>query len=268
MTGILDRIRTTTVADLEGVRSDFDDALPAVYVRRVPKDMVRIVAGATDLRPTTPSLPNMNSGMVTVDPDLQKRATGEILSQDGRSDRQVELMDSLLGQLRDLDTDTHLTALAYTNGMTEHGKWTSDKEGTASRWIGRMITKVRELRSAARVTRSADTAPMGNADTAFQDIPNGYYAVADAGSDDIHYFRISRFRDGGIKVQEQASDELHPVRRGSRRTAILTTIQHVGPDAASVLYGQTIGRCGRCNRTLTDATSRAYGIGPDCRSKM
>lgn len=267
MTGILDRIRNTTVADLEKVTGEFSDLAPAVYVRRAPKEMARIVKGATDLRPEIPTM-NTSAGLVTVDPDLQKVATGTILTADGRSERQAELMDSLIDQLTDLDVEVARKAADYTAGMTEHGKWTPGKEGTASIWIGRMITKVRELRALARTTRTAEVNPTTDADAAFQDIPNGYYAVADAGSDDIHYFRISRFRDGGIKVQEQASDQLHPVRRGSRCTAILTTIQHVGPANASALYGQTIGRCGRCNRTLTDAVSRARGIGPDCWDKM
>lgn len=37
------------------------------------------------------------------------------------------------------------------------------------------------------------------------------------------------------------------------------------PAEAAKLYGQEIGSCGVCGRTLTDETSRAYGIGPVCR---
>ena len=39
------------------------------------------------------------------------------------------------------------------------------------------------------------------------------------------------------------------------------------PEAAMIRYGLEIGRCGHCNRTLTDASSRAAGIGPVCISK-
>jgi hypothetical protein len=266
---ILTRMRRTTVADLEGVRSDFDDLPTPVYTSRRPKDMVRIVEGADDLKVDRPA--PKNPGMVK---SQDWSHNGDDCNNDrccapapipgpvdARSARQIEVMASLHMQLADLDPETAADAVAYTTRMTVAGKWTAGREGNASDWIGRMIRKVRELKARPVVT-------VANDDDKFQAIPNGYYAVADAGPDDIHYFRVSRFRDGGIKVQEQASDTLHPVRRGGRRTAILTTIQHVGPAAASALYGQTIGRCGRCNRTLTDATSRSYGIGPECRSKM
>lgn len=39
-------------------------------------------------------------------------------------------------------------------------------------------------------------------------------------------------------------------------------------DAAVALYGKTIGRCGVCNRQLTNEESREYGIGPECRAKL
>lgn len=38
-----------------------------------------------------------------------------------------------------------------------------------------------------------------------------------------------------------------------------------GIDAARERYGREIGRCGICNRTLTDEESRRIGIGPVCR---
>lgn len=285
MTGILDHMRTMTPDTLAGVRSDFDDLPAPVYVSRQPKNMVRIVEGATDLQVNRPA--PKNPGMVRT-ADWNAPAMGDYPGEAGHngdtcngpccddspapvrpagmSVRQREVMFGLVEQLDDLNAEDYvIAARKYIDKMDAANAWTPGKEGNASRWIGNLIKKVRELKARpVEVTAPANAA----ADASFQDIPNGYYAVGDAGPDDIHFFRISRFRDGGIKVQEQASDTLHPVRRGGRRTAILTTILHVGPAAASALYGQTIGRCGRCNRTLTDATSRARGIGPDCWDKM
>lgn len=63
----------------------------------------------------------------------------------------------------------------------------------------------------------------------------------------------------------QAGDEYHPVAAGPARSFIAEIA--ADPEAASRLYGQEIGRCGRCNRTLTDEVSRAAGIGPVCASK-
>jgi hypothetical protein len=37
------------------------------------------------------------------------------------------------------------------------------------------------------------------------------------------------------------------------------------PDMWMRTFGQVVGRCGACGKTLTDSDSKAYGVGPDCR---
>lgn len=86
----------------------------------------------------------------------------------------------------------------------------------------------------------------------------GYYAVE--GEDGaLKFYRVS---DRGVSVQ--ASSDFHRV-PGDAAT-ILDKIA-VDPAGAAARYGTELGRCGRCNRVLTDETSRAFGIGPDCRSR-
>ena len=267
MTGILDRIRNTTVADLDKVTGDFSDAPKPKYRARVEREMVRIVKGADDLKPAV-QVPNVNAGMVRTD------GSGPVDTRPFKgmpTEPQRRYMQSLMLELKDLDMPTWESGMEYMIKMDAAEAWNPARGENASRWIDRLKAKVAELKNQVPLAGSSTTPRsdrMYPADTEHQGIPNGYYAVADAGPDDIHYFRVSRFRDGGIKLQEQASDTLHPVARGGRRTAVLNTILHVGPAEASALYGRTIGRCGRCNRTLTDAESRAAGIGPDCRKKM
>lgn len=100
------------------------------------------------------------------------------------------------------------------------------------------------------------------------DAPAGHYAVEFDGQ--LRFFKVDRPEDGKwagyVFVKEQASDELYPIRNRQRREAILAAISEDW-EAAGARYGKEIGRCYRCNRTLTDPTSRALGIGPDCRSK-
>lgn len=72
---------------------------------------------------------------------------------------------------------------------------------------------------------------------------------------------------GRTFLEIQASDDYYPVRDAAKRTATLAAIAR-DPEAASALYGQKIGRCGVCSRTLTDETSRARGIGPVCADKF
>lgn len=94
----------------------------------------------------------------------------------------------------------------------------------------------------------------------------GYYALRDQENPGkIHYYRITR-RKGYVKVQEQASDELYPVEY-RRSLAVVKALLDSGVEAAQHLYADTLEKCYRCGRTLTDETSRALRIGPDCRAK-
>jgi len=94
-----------------------------------------------------------------------------------------------------------------------------------------------------------------------------YYALEMGGS--VHFFKVSRPKAGPHKgktfVEEQAGDAFHKM--GWVRTGEVLDAIAADPQAAGLLYGQNIGRCFRCHRTLTDETSRALGIGPDCAKK-
>lgn len=269
---ILTRIRNTRPEDLIGVPSTFDD-LPVPVVRRSkPKDMIRTVEGADDLKVSRPA--PLNPGMVrTSDWSASNMpAMGAYPGEAGhvrdpRSDRQIELIESLVGQLNDLDPDGFgAKARTYTDDMTTHNAWTGGRDGNASRWIGNMIAKVRELKNASHATsiKAVDN---------YADVPDGYYAVQDSGPGDWKFYRVNTGRAGTTYagrrfLKVQASDELHPVRNQGVRRAVFNTIRAMGPAASMAAYGQHIGRCGRCHRTLTDADSRARGIGPDCMDKL
>lgn len=104
------------------------------------------------------------------------------------------------------------------------------------------------------------------------DVPEGHYAVASrTGNNDLDFFRVDRPTEGRWTGRTFVKRVIggkpdHPVRGAETRLA-LEAIVAAGVEASAVLYGQEIGRCYRCNRHLTDETSRALGIGPDCRSK-
>lgn len=110
----------------------------------------------------------------------------------------------------------------------------------------------------------------------YADVPVGCYALRVPGGEEtdgeltIKFYEVSRPEEGtwagATFVAAMASDELHPV-RGQAGRKILALIQQ-DPEAAAVLYGQTIGVCGLCGRKLTDEVSRARGIGPVCAQKV
>ena len=95
----------------------------------------------------------------------------------------------------------------------------------------------------------------------------GRYAVTIG--EKLRFFHINRPEDGRWAgytfVNEQAGDELFGIRDANRRKMILETIAN--DDHALARYGQELGVCGMCGRTLTDEVSREMGIGPVCRSK-
>lgn len=170
---------------------------------------------------------------------------------DNRTAGQVKFMEDLVERLAKLDREIGAQARTYTDGMTEHGKWTAGRTGNASAWIDRMLSKERELSNRAR------TAPVQVAD--------GRYAVEEDGV--LRFFKVKNGnRPGFVFLDIQASDEWHSVRNVVRIRMVLALIAQ-DPKAAMIRYGQELGECGHCGRTLTDAASRAAGIGPICASK-
>lgn len=272
-------------ANIASATGDFSDLTAAMPKRFVDlRDATRIVPGADDLRHpmagrssggvarTTPVLPDMSRNAVKTDQD------DTLAPRDLRSVRQIELMYSLVSQLRDLDAKIGNDASEYTARMTENGRWTPGRGGNASAWISRMIAKVRELKSAPV---PAPIAPVSSAPTReliahdalyVRETTTGkplpvYYAVEIDGA--LKFYRVKAgTKPGWWWIDAQASDEFHPIRNVATKTAILKAILAAGPVACMERYGQEIGSCGRCHRTLTDAESRAKGIGPDCEGMM
>lgn len=104
------------------------------------------------------------------------------------------------------------------------------------------------------------------------DIPDGYYALRgiEGHKNEISFFRLNTGRKGtrweGFQFIDQVvgHGKRYPQRGTDVRKKIYDAIRQQGVLAAGQLYGQEIGQCARCNRELTDDTSRARGYGPDC----
>ena len=101
------------------------------------------------------------------------------------------------------------------------------------------------------------------------EVPAGRYAVPNAAGE-LRFYVVSRPTEGRWAgrtfVSVQASDAEYPV-KGRAANVILGEIA-ADPKAASVRYGQELGCCGVCGRTLTDEASRAAGIGPICAGRF
>lgn len=95
----------------------------------------------------------------------------------------------------------------------------------------------------------------------------GHYAIEFDGQ--LRFFKVETPDEGRWAgwtfVSEQASDDYWAV-KGARKGEVLKAIAE-DPEALA-RYGQELGICGVCSRTLTDPESRERGIGPTCASKL
>lgn len=100
-------------------------------------------------------------------------------------------------------------------------------------------------------------------------VADGRYAI-DGPDGALRFYRVNSPTEGPWSgftfVDVIASDDRWPVKNRDAKAAILAAIA-VDPMAAMLRYGQEIGACGHCGRTLTDADSRARGIGPVCAAR-
>jgi hypothetical protein len=120
------------------------------------------------------------------------------------------------------------------------------------------------LKGQPRVGR--ESAPSANP---YPDVPAGHYAIPSlTGNNDLDFFRVDRPTEGKWSGRTFVKRVIggHPDTpiRGSEARKVLNAILEAGVDEAGRRYGQEVGRCRRCNRHLTDETSRQLGIGPDC----
>lgn len=99
--------------------------------------------------------------------------------------------------------------------------------------------------------------------------PDGHYAVHDKNGK-LQFFKFQR--SFGLSASIRPRCKL--VLGGKPDTPIvglfaaeLVTRALENPAGAALRYAQELGRCSRCNRTLTDEASRARGLGPDCATR-
>lgn len=114
-----------------------------------------------------------------------------------------------------------------------------------------------------------ETAPVRRslAELGLSKLPAGNYAMKWLATGEIHFFRVSygnpRGRWAGYTfVVELKSDYEVKIRDTAKRNEILNAICN-DPLGYMALYGQQIGRCGICGKTLTSEW-RLKGIGRDC----
>lgn len=110
-----------------------------------------------------------------------------------------------------------------------------------------------------------------------EQIPVGYFAVAlhDYENDEIPLLGhqvIHRKKRAGLSrtVTTYAVDDANwdAIRRDALTFDELVYLVAKDPTWYQEEFGRFFGRCGVCNRTLSDPDSKALGIGPECRKGL
>lgn len=142
---------------------------------------------------------------------------------------------------------------------------TDENRETMVVWTTRSMSAAREaITSLLELPNKVKTASSG--DELIASVPAGYYAVELDGR--VQFFTVREARQSGRKYLRRVvggHPEGYPVPAPARRQALEAIIAD-GLEAAALRYGHEVGNCYRCNRLLTDETSRELGIGPVCRN--
>jgi hypothetical protein len=175
-------------------------------------------------------------------------------------DAQRSYIDSLLQRMSQVAPEVYAIAKPWCDAAME----TMTKR-RASDVINRLKAQLATALAAQPEAPTEPAAPRPAWDS-YDDIPTGYYAVD---SDDGHtsFYHVLHHANGRLYVKLQVSDALTRIPWAVRQAA-LTKIRTAGPRQAAERYGREIGRCYRCNRTLTLEESRTNGLGSTCAGKV
>lgn len=130
----------------------------------------------------------------------------------------------------------------------------------------------RQARRAAETAATPKPIPADAID--LSGLRDGYYAATGV-EDHLTFLRVSRNRRsgwinvaiviGGHTDERMGSQGPGRAYRGGSQQVLRNIL--ADPEAAALAFATELGTCSRCNRHLTDETSRRLGIGPECRSK-
>lgn len=152
--------------------------------------------------------------------------------------------------------------------------WPENVEKLSKRDISSKISEVMNVPKEVHAGSGKDSA--GSLNNILANVPDCYVALPSrSGNNDLDFIRIGTNqgrmnpdRKGWRRVQRIVGGQAPISMRVGEAVPfarIVAEMSEAELKAAQVLFGQEIGRCGCCGKSLTDETSRALGIGPVCR---
>lgn len=152
----------------------------------------------------------------------------------------------------------------YAGACGTCGKRVQAREGRIEKLNGRWVT--------FHLDGGCPTDLQAKLNELLADLPDGYFAVPyigrDAGRTDLTFL--------GVRSRTNGDRFIVHVVGGHGETDDLSfewcekavaALRHFNLEQSAQIYGQELGHCGRCGRTLTNEASRYLGIGPECATK-
>lgn len=104
-----------------------------------------------------------------------------------------------------------------------------------------------------------------------RNVPDGYYALQSKTGNNDFDFIVVRTKDTRRYINRYLGGQGQVHISGTEQRAFAQMLTSFSPATLALirqLFGKLLGHCGICGRSLTDETSRARGIGPDCWSRL
>lgn len=251
-----------------------------------PKQQTYIKALVEDLKAEEPNIPNavltkIEQVIAAIHPDL----VAVLADADAITNRRASaIIDQLLvakGLIPEATlTEAQEAALEWVKAPEQHrdgflqsllATWERKKELTEKQWAC--------LLRAHATNGAVKSVPLDMA-TLLNGIPDGWYAIESrTGNNDLDFFcvttnagRINPANKGKRWVKRFVGGDTKTIdMRTSERIAVAQELALLSPEecqAAQLRFGQEVGSCGRCGKSLTDETSRNTGYGPECRKHL
>lgn len=170
--------------------------------------------------------------------------------------------------------DASSTAEADLADWLREQTWSDFAQSLARDYMRRGYFTPKQYESAARMRTKCDARNAERIEatpspsTPAPEVVEGWYALPQTEGAPVAFYRVDTPSDGRwagrVFLTRITGAQTYPVRGPEARTVLAAIAADVD---AGPRYGREIGSCCRCNRVLTDAASRAAGIGPYCATK-
>lgn len=199
-----------------------------------------------------------------------QKPTLSVVRDDSPGEAEIPSPPPLPAAPADMATDKQVAYLLKL-AMQKRPEWVNTIGAEAVAERARKLTRKQASERLTALEQEADAHQSKQIGKPVEKVKAGHYAIptTDGAVNSLAFYRVDIPTAGKWKgytfVKRVIGGQPDANVPRAQAPGILARIA-ADPDAGP-RYGWEIGRCCMCNRTLTNDESRAYGIGPECRTK-